>query len=62
MGSCHIAYSARSSAWHSDNLERWDGVGGEREVQEEGDMCISMVNSSCCMVGTNTILKQLSSN
>ena len=21
-----------------DNLERWDGVGGEREVQEGGDI------------------------
>ena len=28
-----------------DNLEVWDGVGSGREVQEEGDMCIAMVDS-----------------
>jgi len=27
------------------NLDRWDGVGGEREVQEEGDICIPMADS-----------------
>ena len=27
------------------NLERWDGVGGEREVQEEGDVLIPLTDS-----------------
>ena len=27
------------------SLEGWDGVGGRREVQEGGDMCIPMANS-----------------
>ena len=28
-----------------DNLEGWDGVEGGKEVQEGGDMCISMADS-----------------
>ena len=28
-----------------DNLEGWDGMGGGRDVQEGGDMCIPMVDS-----------------
>ena len=28
-----------------DNLEVWDGVGGGREVQEEGDIGIPIVES-----------------
>ena len=28
-----------------DNLEGWDGVGGELEVQEGGDICIPMTGS-----------------
>ena len=28
-----------------DKLEGWDGVGGRREVQEGGDMCILMADS-----------------
>ena len=28
-----------------DNLEGWDGVGGEKEVQQGGDICISMADS-----------------
>ena len=32
-----------------DNLEGWDGVGGGREVQEGGDMCIPMADSCWCM-------------
>ena len=27
------------------NLERWDGVGGEREVQEEAGICKPMADS-----------------
>ena len=28
-----------------DNLEGWDGVGGEREVQQGGDVCITLADS-----------------
>ena len=28
-----------------DNLERWDGVEGGREVQEGGNICIPMADS-----------------
>ena len=28
-----------------DNLERWDGVEGGREVQEGGNVCIPMADS-----------------
>lgn len=28
-----------------DKLERWDGVGGERKVEEGGDICIPMADS-----------------
>ena len=28
-----------------DRVERWDGVGGGREVQEGGDICIPMADS-----------------
>ena len=28
-----------------DSLEAWPGMGGGREVQEGGDMCILMANS-----------------
>ena len=28
----------------SDNLEGWEGVGGGREVQEGGDICIPMAD------------------
>ena len=28
-----------------DNVEGWDGVGGGREVQEGGDICIPMADS-----------------
>jgi len=40
-----------------DNIEGWDGVGGEKEVQEGGDICIPMLDSCCCMAETNTRLK-----
>ena len=28
-----------------DNLEGWDGVGDGREVQEGGDMCMTVADS-----------------
>ena len=39
-----------------DNLEWWDEVGGGREVQEGGDICILIADSCGCMAETNTIL------
>ena len=28
------------------NIEGWDGVGGEREVQEEGDLWTAMIHAA----------------
>ena len=39
-----------------DNLEGWDGVGDEREVQKGGDIYIPMADSCWFMVESNTIL------
>ena len=39
-----------------DNLERWDGVGDGREVQEEGDIYIPMADSCCCKAESNIML------
>ena len=39
-----------------DNTEGKDGVGGGREVQEGGDICIPMVDSCGCIAETNTLL------
>ena len=39
-----------------DNLEGWDGVGGGRETQEGGDICIPMGDPRQCVAETNTIL------
>ena len=45
------------------NLERRDGVGKGRELQEGEDLCIPMADSCGCMAETNTnIVKQLSFN
>ena len=33
-----------------------DGVGGWKEVQEGGDICILMADSCCCRAETNTTL------
>ena len=37
-----------------DNVEGWTGVGGEREAQEGGHICISMADvkkcSNCCTI------------
>ena len=32
-----------------NNLEEWDGEGGGRELQEEGDICIPMADSCWCL-------------
>ena len=39
-----------------DNLEGWDGVGGGREAQEGGDVCIPMADSCWCVAENNTTL------
>ena len=39
-----------------NNLERWDGVGGGRETQEGGGICIPMANSHSCMAEIKPIL------
>ena len=44
-----------------DNLERWDGLGGGKEVQEGGAIC--MADSCWCMAeNQHDIVKQLFSN
>ena len=40
-----------------DNLEGWAGLGGGREVQDGGDICVFRVDSHCYMEETNTILQ-----
>ena len=40
-----------------DNLEGWDRVGGGREVQKEGDLCILVAEPYCSMEETNTTLQ-----
>ena len=39
-----------------DDLEGWDGVGGQREVHKGGDVAVPMAGSWCCMAETNTTL------
>ena len=39
-----------------DNPEGWDGVGGGKEVQDGGDICIPEYDSYSYMAETNTIL------
>ena len=39
-----------------DNLKGWDGVGDGKEVQEGGDMGVSMADSYWCMTGKDKIL------
>ena len=39
-----------------NNPEGWDGVGGGRQGQEGGNICISMCDSCQCKAETNTTL------
>ena len=39
-----------------NNLEQWDGDGGEREIQKGGDTCILIADSHCCTTETNAAL------
>ena len=45
-----------------DHLEEWDGEGYGREVQEGGDMGVSMADSCWCMTEKQNSVKQLSFN
>ena len=36
-------------------LEKWDGVGGGKEVQKGGDTCILIIDSHCCMAEIDTL-------
>ena len=45
-----------------DNLEAWDGVGGEKEVQEGKDICIPMADSCNVWQKPTQYCKQLSLN
>ena len=45
--------------WLHDNLKGWDGVGDRSGVQEGGDICIPMANSSWCMAETNKYCKAI---
>ena len=39
-----------------DNLKGWGGVGGVRELQQGGDMCIPMADSCSCMAEAHRVL------
>ena len=39
-----------------DNLERWEGLGGGREIQEGEDICIPIAGSCQCVAETYRIL------
>ena len=43
MGICCMTQRIQTKA--DNNLEEWDGEGGGREVQEGGDMGVSMADS-----------------
>ena len=40
-------------------MERWDGVGGGREAQEGGDICIPMADSYWYTAETNAVCKAI---
>ena len=68
-GNIHITICKTGSLWEfavrhrevspvlCDNLERWDGVGDGREIQEGGDGCMRVADSCRCMAETSTILE-----
>ena len=49
MGSCYITQGAQPRALLCDDLERWDGR-GEKEAQEEGDVCVCLCVCLCVCV------------
>ena len=54
MGSCSI--DRELSSVLCDDLEVGWGRGGEREVQEEGEMCTHIADWLHCRAETNTTL------
>ena len=48
MGICSVTLGT--------SLEGWDGVGGGREFQEGGNMCIRVAGLCWCIAETNIIL------
>ena len=53
MLNTHLKVSLEIAVWLMDlkpvlygNIEGWDGVGGEREVQEEGDLWTAMIHAA----------------
>ena len=55
MASGNLLYSTGSPAQCSV-VTQMDGMGGEREVQEGGDICMHIADSLRCTVETNTTL------
>ena len=56
-GDLPVLYHAGSSnPVLCDNFEGRDGMGGGREFQEEGDMCIPMADLRGCIAETNKTL------
>ena len=39
-----------------DDLDGWDGDTGGKEIQEGGDTCKHIADSSCCTAETDTAL------
>ena len=52
MGSCCITQGTQPGLCNDLDAQIWGG--GEREVQEEGYVCILTVDSPWCMTETNT--------
>ena len=50
----YLSTGAQLNSVRCDDLEGWDG--GEREAQEEEDICILRADSCCYMAETNTTL------
>ena len=57
-----LLYDAGSSAWFSETIERHDGVGRRRKVQEGGDVCILWLIHVDYGRNQHNIVKQLSSD
>ena len=50
VGSCYMTKGAQPGA-----LEGGDGVGGRREVQDRGNICVLTADSCCYMAETSTL-------
>ena len=56
MANGNLLYDLELKWGLCNNLEGWERVGGGREVQEGGDICIPMASSCWCMVEIKPIL------